>query len=81
MEQHGEPAHLALDAFGDEENRAETLLEGVAQLFGDGVDLLGVDGRKAAAQDFLNLGQGAFVHRQNVVVNTAVRQHGQATFA
>ncbi len=41
VQQHGKPLHLPPGAFGHEKNRPKPLLEGVAQLFADGIDFLG----------------------------------------
>ncbi|VTR64985.1 hypothetical protein DESC_290056 [Desulfosarcina cetonica] len=76
VQQQRKSAHLALDAFGHEKNHAEALFEGVAQLLGDGIDLLGINGRELAAQNLLDLGEGAFIDRQNVVIDASNAEHG-----
>ena len=81
VQQHGEPAHLGLDAFGHEEDGAKALFKRVAELFGDVVDFFFVHGGELAAQDLLHLAQGAFVHRQYVVIDSSNAQHAVGSFA
>jgi hypothetical protein len=74
-QQHRKTQHTVAQVLGRNQNAAEALFEGVAQLLADLGDLLFRNGFEAGAQDGPHLMQDLPVQGQNIVVNAADSQH------
>ena len=79
MGEQGKPLHPLAGVLGDVEDRAEALLDGVAQQLGNLVDVALGEQRELVAENLLDLGDGCLVERAQVVIDAADTKHGKAS--
>ncbi len=75
VQDHGKARNLLSEVFGHQQNGPEALLEGVAQLFANLLDLLFRNRLKTGLEDRFHLADQRTVGRDNVVVYAADAKH------